>query len=297
MSEPEGRARLVERAPAKLNLYLHVLARREDGYHRLDSLVVFADLADRLWAEPAADLSFVVSGPFAGRLKAERALSEDNLVLRAARALAKELGVAPKARLVLEKNLPVAAGIGGGSADAAAALRLLCRLWGRTPAADRLAALALLLGADVPVCLQSKPTYVGGIGECIEPAPPLPEAHLALINPGSPLATAEVFKARRGPFSEPARFAEAPRDAAHLAALLAERRNDLEAPARRLVPEAGHVIDALAAQPSVLLARMSGSGATVFGLCATAAQAQAAARILEARHPSWWCAATAMRAR
>lgn len=275
-------------ARAKLNLYLHVLGRRADGYHRLDSLVAFADIADRVAAEPAPLLSLRVEGPFAAALAQG---SSDNLVWRAAEALASRLGRAPGAALRLEKNLPVASGIGGGSSDAAATLKALAALW-RAPLDERaLAEIGAALGADVPVCLAAKPSWLGGAGERVEPAPVLPQAGLVLVNPGIPLPTASVFKARRGPFSAEARFTEPPADAAALAALIAERRNDLTAPAIEQVPAIARVLERLAAVEGALIARMSGSGATCFALFANEADARAAAATLRAAEPGWWVAA------
>ncbi len=277
-----------ESAPAKINLFLHVLGRRDDGYHLLDSLVVFAGVADRLRAAPAAGLSLTVGGRFGGALAAE----PDNLVLRAARALADAAGIAPTARLELDKTLPVASGIGGGSADAAAALRLLARLWGIAPGGSGgrpvdLAALAAGLGADVPVCLAGRPARMGGVGEVLAPAPRLPEFGLVLVNPGVPVATPDVFRARTGPFSAQAALPDGWPDAAAMAEDLAQLRNDLEAPARGLCPPVGAALDALAARPGCLLARMSGSGATCFGLFPTPAAAETAAAALA--RPGWWC--------
>ncbi len=274
-------------APAKINLYLHVVGRREDGYHLLDSLVAFADVHDTVTAVEGDGLSLKLEGPFGAALTAE----PDNLVLRAARALAELGGVEPRARLRLIKRLPVASGIGGGSADAAAALRVLAALWKLSPAAGDLNKLALALGADVPVCLGGRAVYMGGIGEKLAPAPALPPAGLVLVNPGVPLSTPPVFKARTGPFSEPARFAQAPRDARALARLLEERRNDLSAPAIALVPAIDRILAALARCEGCLLARMSGSGATCFGLFADRAAAARAARALAGAEPGWWVAA------
>ncbi len=268
----------VELAPAKVNLFLHVLGRRADGYHLLDSLVVFAAVADRLSAAPARALALEIGGPQAASLAA----AADNLVLRAARALAP---AAPAAlRFVLEKNLPVAAGIGGGSADAAAALRLLARL-GYVGAGAELASIAATLGADVPVCLASRPARAGGVGERLGPAPRLPEFGLVLANPGVPLATADVFRARSGAFSPRAALPDAWASAAAMAADLAQLSNDLEPPARALCPAIGPVLGALAALPGALLARLSGSGATCFAIFATPAEAEAAAPRLPA---PWW---------
>lgn len=274
---------LSERASAKINLYLHVVGRRLDGYHRLDSLAVFAGAADTLTVEPAAALSLAVTGPFAAGLDGEA----DNLVLRAARALAAQAGVPATGRLVLEKNLPVASGIGGGSADAAAALRLLGRFWGVDVRRETLAAIAAALGADVPVCLIGRAAVMSGIGEILTPAPPLPPTGMVLVNPGVAVATPAVFRARDGGFSAPAVLpAEGWRDAESLAAALQATGNDLEAPALRLAPAIADSLAALRAAPGCLLARMSGSGATCFGLFADAAAARQAAGGLQ--HPGWW---------
>ena len=332
---------LSETAPAKLNLYLHVVGRRSDGYHHLDSLVAFTEAADRLRAEPAADLSLGVDGLFADGLKEEG----DNIVLKAARAL-RALAVIPApilparvaatptlrardpdagvkpfpeksldagfrrhddpegdranaiahgARFTLIKNLPVASGIGGGSADAAAALRLLRRLW-RLDADDAaLRGIAATLGADVPVCLGGVTSFMGGVGEELAPAPKLPPVGIVLVNPRVPLITARVFQARNGRFSQPARFAETPADARHLAAVLAVRGNDLEAPAATLVPAILSVLDGLRASPGCLLARLSGSGATAFGLYESEAAASVAASWIGARERHWWVVPTRLR--
>ncbi|SMF38983.1 4-diphosphocytidyl-2-C-methyl-D-erythritol kinase [Tistlia consotensis] len=279
-------------APAKVNLWLEVVGKRADGYHLLDSLVVFAGVGDCLWAEPAADLSLAVEGPYAGQVPA----GGGNLVLRAAHLLAEAAGLEPRARLVLDKRLPVAAGIGGGSSDAAAALRALSALWRLEPDEGLLLGLGAALGADVPVCLYGRPALMAGIGEDLRPAPALPEAWLVLVNPGVALSTAAVFQARQsgpggGAFSAPRPIGPAPRDAEALAELLAGRRNDLEAPARRLCPEVDAVLGALATTAGCLLGRMSGSGATCFGLYATAAEAGAAAAAIAAEQPGWWSVA------
>ena len=274
-------------APAKLNLYLHVVGRRDDGYHLLDSLVAFADIGDRISAVPAPQLSLGITGPFAADLAAD---DKSNLVWRAAEALAQGLGRRPAVALTLEKNLPIASGIGGGSSDAAATLRALCDLW-QTRLDDRaLAEIAATLGADVPVCLAGRASWLGGIGERVEVTPLLPPVALVLVNPGIALPTATVFKARRGAFSAPARFAAAPPDAAALAAVLAERRNDLTAAAIEQVPMIATVLDRLAATEGALLVRMSGSGATCFGLFATPQHAAAAAAALRSAAPRWWIA-------
>nr|WP_325601823.1 4-(cytidine 5'-diphospho)-2-C-methyl-D-erythritol kinase [Rhodopila sp.] len=274
---------LTEAAPAKVNLYLHVVGRRDDGYHLLDSLVVFAGIGDRLTVEPSDALTLRVTGPFAAGLAAEA----DNLVLRAARALAGLCGAVPRGALTLEKNLPVASGIGGGSADAAAALRLLCRFWSVNPAGSDLAELGRGIGADIPVCLSGRPAVMAGIGEVLTPVERLPRLGIVLVNPGVAVSTPMVFKARSGPFSAPVEGASRGwPTAGGLIAALQAASNDLEAPARGLAPEIGGVLDRLRAEPGCLLARMSGSGATCFGLFGTEAEAQAAAPRIA--RPGWW---------
>jgi 4-diphosphocytidyl-2-C-methyl-D-erythritol kinase len=279
-------------AAAKLNLYLHVLGQRGDGYHLLDSLVAFAAVGDEIIAEAAPALSLSVGGPQAPALAGDAAA---NLVWRAAELLASETGRAPAAALTLIKNLPVASGIGGGSSDAAATLRALDALWRLGLDEARLGAIGARLGADVPVCLAARASWLGGIGEAIEPAPDLPEVTALLVNPGLPLATPAVFKARRGAFSPPARFQAMPRSAAELAALLAERRNDLTGAAVALMPEIAAVLTRLERLEGALLSRMSGSGATCFALFADAAEAEAAAARLGAEEPRWWVAAGRLR--
>jgi 4-diphosphocytidyl-2-C-methyl-D-erythritol kinase len=281
--------RLTEAAPAKVNLYLHVTGRRDDGYHLLDSLVVFAGIGDRLSAAAAETLSLSLVGPFAEGLAAE----PNNLVLRAARALASEAGVTTGAHLVLNKHLPVASGIGGGSADAAAALRLLCRLWRLTPDPAVLARLASDLGADVPVCLAGRAARMGGIGEQLEPAPVLPAFGMVLVNPGITVATAEVFRMRRGPWSQPATLPAGWDDVAAVAADLGRLRNDLAPAAIAMRPAIGDVLMELAATPGCKLARMSGSGATCFGVYADADAARHALGPIRRR--DWWCWAGSLR--
>lgn len=288
---PDAGGAQVEIGRAKVNLFLHVTGRRADGYHLLDSLTVFADLGDRIEAEPAAGLSLSLDGPFAAGLPTDGS----NLALAAAEALRAHLppgpdGTRPGAALRLTKSLPAAAGIGGGSADAAAALRALSRLWGLSLPPERLAALALPLGADVPVCLTAAPRRMQGIGEILSPVPALPPFWLLLVNPMQPTPTPAVFRALRRRENPPApSMPEALPDAAALAAWLgAETRNDLGAPALEVTPAIGEVLAALDAAPGCLLARMSGSGATCFGIFADGAAACAAQAGLPAR---WWSAA------
>lgn len=267
--------------------------RRADGYHELESLVAFADVGDRLVATPADGLSLDLCGPEAAGLGQA---GEDNLVLRAARRLAEAAGVRANAALFLEKNLPVASGIGGGSSDAAAALLLLSGLWGLRLEQRALAEIGLALGADLPVCIYRRPAWVAGIGERIEPAPTLPAAGILFANPRIALPTAAVFRARSGGFGRGARFAAMPADAAGLAAALATCRNDLTEAATSLLPEIATVLARLAALPGARLARMSGSGATCFALFEDAAAAAAARAILAAAAPRWWVASGALTA-
>jgi 4-diphosphocytidyl-2-C-methyl-D-erythritol kinase len=275
-------------APAKVNLYLHVTGRRADGYHLLDSLVAFADIGDRLTAETAASLSLMVDGPEARDLSL---VGNDNLVLRAARLLADHVGIVPGAAMHLEKRLPVAGGIGGGSSDAAAALRALRRLWRLSLDDEALCTLGARLGADVPACLYGRAVWVSGIGERLEPAGVMPQAGILLANPRRALPTATVFAQRRGGFGQGARFAPIPRHAAGLAEALASRRNELTDAAIGLTPEIGAVLARLGRLPGCLLARMSGSGATCFALFPDRAAAAEGCAMLASAEPRWWCAA------
>jgi 4-diphosphocytidyl-2-C-methyl-D-erythritol kinase len=262
-------------APAKVNLALHVTGRRPDGYHLIDSLVVFADLGDEVRASAAPELSLTLRGPGAADVPA----GEDNLMLRAALSFGPGRG----AHLVLDKHLPVAAGLGGGSSDAAAALLELARLWrlDLPPPAD-----LLRLGADLPVCLLRRPARVGGIGERVAPLDAVPPLHAVLANPGVALPTAAVFAAlerRDNPPLDPL-----PAPGAAFAPWLRAQRNDLEAPAQRLAPVVAEVLAALAASPGAWLVRMSGSGATCFALYPEAGAAARAAAALSAARPGWW---------
>jgi len=286
-------AGITAQAPAKVNLALHVTGKRADGYHLLDSLVVFCGAGDSLTASPAPDLALAVTGPFATAAGPDG----DNLVLAAARGLARLCGVTAGAHLTLIKNLPVGAGLGGGSADAAAALRLLCRLWRVAPSADALAGLALTLGADVPVCLAGTPCRMEGIGERLSPLPPLPPGlALVLVNPGLPVATPSVFKALAGRFGPalPPLPPQGFRDGPGLAAYLRACRNDLLAPAEAICPPIGQVLAALTAQPGLLATGLSGSGATCWGLAPSLAAAADAADQLKSARRAWWVTAGAL---
>lgn len=283
-------------APAKINLFLHVTGRRPDGYHLLESLVAFADIGDTLTVTAAAEDCFglEISGPFAGPLRADP--PETNLVLRAAKSLADILGCRCGAHIHLDKHLPVASGIGGGSTDAAATLRALCQLWQADPEPAALAVLAEQLGADVPVCLAARPAFMAGIGEQVHPLPALPSLPLLLVNPGVPVSTPAVFKARQGTFTPATGPAEvealfsgaAGTSPAAFAEALGQFENDLGAPARQIEPLIDQALASIAAQPACLLARMSGSGATCFGLFESDTAAEAAARTIGAGQPGWW---------
>ena len=279
--------RVAVAAPGKVNLYLHVVGRRADGYHLLDTLMVFTELADRIEVEPADTLTLEAEGPFADSLPGD---AEDNLVMRAARNLAAAAGKDAAAAIRLTKNLPVSAGLGSGSSDAAATLKALSQLWQIPPDAVDLPALALELGADVPACLVAEPVFVGGIGEILTPAPRLPAVDILLVNPGVQLATISVFEARRGGFSPESRFEESPDGVRDLAEILEDRDNDLAEPATRLTPVVSDVLASVETAAGCRLARMSGSGATCFGLFDDAETAARAAKQIESR--GWWCAVT-----
>lgn len=275
-----------EFAPAKVNLYLHVTGRREDGYHLLDSLVMFADVGDQITIAPSDILTLDHAGPFGGSLPDPA----DNLIMRAAMALRDMHGISADAHLTLTKNLPVASGIGGGSTDAAAALRGLCQLWDIDPTSTEVMDLALSLGADVPVCLRGRSTIMRGIGEDFTDVDDCPRTHAILVNPGVGVSTPSVFKARSGDFSSPVDW-----EACHgetLAERLGSTRNDLEPPAVSLSSVIADVLSALTDCEGVQLARMSGSGATCFGLFPSKEAAQAAATQLIHAHPDWWATAT-----
>jgi 4-diphosphocytidyl-2-C-methyl-D-erythritol kinase len=276
-------------APAKLNLYLHVTGKRADGYHLLDSLVAFTDIYDTLTLTPAPALTFTADGPFAGGFGDEDPTT--NLVVRAARGLGEAVGRDVPVAFHLTKNLPVASGIGGGSADAAAALRGLARLWDIDPLSPEVLAIAARLGADVPACVAGRACFMGGIGTELAPAPDLPGVGLLLVNPGAGLSTPSVYRARTGGFTPAMRFDTPPADVDALAALLSERRNDLTDSAVSLLPVIGSVLDAIGGLAGCKLARMSGSGATCFGVFADVAMARRAGDVLKASYPGWWAAA------
>lgn len=274
-------------APAKLNLFLKVVGRRDDGYHLLDSLAAFASIGDRIRVRPASELAFSVHGRFAESVPSGPAANE-NLVVGAARLLAETIGRSPDVEIELEKSLPAEAGLGGGSADAAATLRALAALWRVDEADPRFPALATRLGADVPVCLASRTSRMRGIGDELEPAPALAGVPVLLVNPGVPVSTPDVFRAFGGAFSAPLDRFDPPREPSALARWLERCGNDLQAPAMSLAPVIGTVIEALGGQPGCLSAHMSGSGATCFGLFGSEEACAAAARRLQSAEPGWW---------
>ena len=287
---------LSERAPAKINLSLHILGRRPDGWHALESLVCFAGCSDLLTLTPGTSPSLTLEGPTA----AAAGSGEDNLVLRAARALAERVPGLATGTFHLVKRLPVAAGIGGGSADAAAAFRLLARANGLAPDDARLLDAARAIGADVPVCLGARARVMAGTGDDLGPPLGLPPLFAVLVNPGIPVETKTVFQRVGLAPGESFGFGKHPAipDGATfdtLTGLLRRTRNDMEDAASVIAPVIGHVIAVLSAARGCKLARMSGSGATCFGLFETCRAAAHAARVIRRDHPGWWVKPTVLR--
>jgi 4-diphosphocytidyl-2-C-methyl-D-erythritol kinase len=276
-------------AAAKINLTLRVTGRRADGYHELESLVAFADIGDTLRFTPAAATTLAVAGPFGAACGA----GADNLVLKAAAALAARVPGLESGAFTLDKRLPVAAGIGGGSSDAAAALRLLAQANGIAADDPRLCEAALAVGADVPVCLAGKARVMRGIGEVLSAPLDLPGLPAVLANPGVPTATRDVFKAFAGRAGDPMPLGEVP--PAGLLTFLRAHGNDLTEAAIACVPVIAEVLDRLTALPGARLARMSGSGSTCFALFDTAEAAAGAAVSLRGARPGWWVAAVTLR--
>jgi 4-diphosphocytidyl-2-C-methyl-D-erythritol kinase len=285
---------LVKSAPAKVNLTLRVLGRRADGYHDIESLVAFADIGDRLTLTPGNALTLTVVGPGTAQTGAEA----DNLVIKATNALTARVPGLRAGAFRLEKNLPVAAGVGGGSADAAAALRLLAQTNKLAPDDPRLHDAARATGADVPVCLDPRPRVMRGIGEILSAPVPLPRLAALLVNPGVAVPTKLVFSGWKP-------SANAPRPAERVALpkmqneeqlldWLASEANDLEAPAIALAPAIAEVLVSLRAAAGCRLARMSGSGATCFALFSSAAESAAAGKKLRTQFPSWWISETVL---
>jgi 4-diphosphocytidyl-2-C-methyl-D-erythritol kinase len=284
---------LIEEGRAKVNLTLRVVGRRVDGHHDLESLVAFADCADRLTLTPGSTLNLTTTGPLAG----DCGETADNLVFKAAQLLGERVSDLKVGDFTLDKVLPVAAGIGGGSADAAAALRLLALANGLAIDDPRLIEVAKLTGADVPVCLASRACVMTGVGETLLPLS-LPKMPCVLANPRVPVATGEVFAAlglRSGEllvgFTDVIRATAWPEAGASIedwVEVLAENSNDLEAPALRIAPVIGEVLSALNATNGAWLARMSGSGATCFAIYENTPEAQRAAQKIQLDHPQWW---------
>ncbi|MBO0716125.1 MAG: 4-(cytidine 5'-diphospho)-2-C-methyl-D-erythritol kinase [Rhizobiales bacterium] len=288
---------LVESAPAKVNLTLRVLGRRADGYHDIESLVAFAGVGDRLALTPGEALTLVVVGPSAAQTGTEA----DNLVTKAARALAARVPGLRAGAFRLEKNLPVAAGLGGGSADAAAALRLLAQANRLAPDDPRLRDAARATGADVPVCLDPRPRLMRGIGEILSAPLPLPRLSAVLVNPGVAVPTKLVFSGwkpsanQRRASQAAADFAVSPKmQGEQLLDWLARQANDLEAPAIALAPAIAEVLASLRVAAGCRLARMSGSGATCFALFSSVGETASAGKSLRAKFPDWWISETVL---
>jgi 4-diphosphocytidyl-2-C-methyl-D-erythritol kinase len=279
-----------EKAPAKVNLTLRVIGRRADGYHEIESLVAFADVGDALTFSLGGALALRVAGPTA----AAAGQIADNLVLKAARALAERVERLKLGGFALTKRLPVAAGLGGGSADAAAALRLLARANGLAADDPRLMEAARATGADVPVCLDPRPRFMRGVGDVLSDPLDLPRLFAVLLNPGVAVATKEVFAALAVPTSGQTAPAAICTGTAALLDEIARGRNDLEGAAIELEPAIADALAVLRKLPGCRLARMSGSGATCFGLFDSLDAARGAARRLRVGYPDWWVRATTL---
>src|SRR3990167_427520 len=277
-------------APAKLNLFLHITGQRDNGYHLLESLFAFTDLGDVISIEPAATLSLTIEGPFAATITSEPV--EKNLVYRAALLLQKKQAITQGAHIVLTKQIPVGAGLGGGSADAAAILKGLNQFWHLNLSIETLCEMGLSLGADIPACLVGQPAIVSGIGEIIEPIvlPPTP-LPILLINPNYPLSTQSVFheyKTSRTAFTTSKKHTTLFTDSSTLLDYLSKNRNDLEPAATALYPDIQTLLDTLRQQSGCKLARMSGSGATCFSFFQEIAFAETAIQTLKTLFPSHW---------
>ncbi len=275
-----------EKACAKINLDLFVTGKRVDGYHLLDSLVVFSEFGDKISVTSAPELSLDVTGPYAEAVPTDRS----NLVLQAAIALQKALNLSDGAIITLEKNIPAAAGVGGGSTDAAATLRALMVLWGVSMAQKDLMALCLSLGADIPVCMVSESSIMSGVGEGLYPVPNMPHFGILLVNPGVSLSTPVVFKMRDEKFSEkPLRdFLDHPMNQEDFLTYSRTQQNDLYDAACKIAPIVRDVVGEIGKLEGCLLSRMSGSGATCFGLFKTAQEAEEAEKALKLRDLGWW---------
>ena len=272
------------RAPAKINLFLHITGKRDDGYHLVQSVMVFVDVGDDLEFSRHDGLLIDVEGPFAGEMPA----ANENLVYKAAQLLAQEFKVPLRGAVHLTKNLPVASGIAGGSSDAAAALKGFVKLWGLPEEVDRVQRVAQKLGADVPACLIGKPVWAEGIGEKMTRLPEMPPLHIVLVNPLVATPTPEVFRRFRNKFSAPLQFMGRKKTMHEWIADLKIYRNDLLDAATEVTPEIPQVLNALMETPNCHVARLSGSGATCFGIYDTQAAAIAAVNKLKQLYPRWW---------
>jgi len=278
-------------ARAKINLDLLITGRREGGYHILDSLVVFADYGDEISVRPSPDLGHELSLGITGPFAAELIGLKDNIILKAARKLQKKFNILDGAQITLVKNLPVSSGIGGGSADAAAAIHALMELWQISDKKPGLDELLLSLGADVPVCFASKTTQMTGVGEGLDPITIDFPLYLCMVNPGTPVATAEIFKARAmrdRVFSNPRKLSKAIASPRELLEILSASGNDLEPDACAIEPAINTVIDQIRARNECLFAGMSGSGATCFGLFLSNDAARSAVGNIQYAFPHWW---------
>jgi 4-diphosphocytidyl-2-C-methyl-D-erythritol kinase len=277
-------------APAKINLYLHVTAKRNDGYHLIESLVAFVNCGDQISVVPSGELKLTIEGQFSGDLSP----NSDNLAIKAALMLAKFAGIKATGDITLTKNLPVASGIGGGSADAAATLCALIELWNISISTRNLFALAEKLGADVPVCLKGVPSIITGIGDEIIPAPKLPKLWLVLVNPNISVSTANVFSKHQEKFSLTQPFTAKSQSVEKLANVLSNYRNDLTTAAKLVAPIIKEVLEVAEATENQLLTRLSGSGATCFSLFKTKNAADTAVKQLLTKHPLWWIKAASI---
>ena len=278
-------------APAKINLYLHVTGRLDNGYHTLDSLVGFADIGDQIDIAPAENFEFKVSGPYGGGFNAKELDSSphsSNIVVQAVWALAHAVKKTPDICVTLTKNLPTASGLGGGSSDAAAVIWGLLEWWGLPTQAHFLPELLTKLGADVPVCLPCQPARIRGIGDVLDTAPPMEEVSIVLVNPAKLCMTADIFRAFDGTFKPSETLPESLTNFDDLIEFLSAQNNDLYNAACSVVPEIGNVMNALNGQAACALSRLCGSGSTCYGLFADEREAQSAAKSIAEENPDWW---------
>lgn len=277
---------LTVNAPAKINLYLHITGKRSNGYHLLDSLCVFTDIADRITLKSADDLSLTITGPFAHTIAHENPCT--NLAWRAAQGLSEASGRHPGVAITLEKNIPPGAGLGGGSSDAAATVKGLEQLWNTRLTDDAREHLLQSLGSDVSACYEAVPLVMRGVGDIILPAPGLPDLPLVVVYPDKPSSTPAAYKNYTGPFSAEVALPSSFKDVREAAAFIGRQKNDLRAPAIMNVPEIESALDSLSAQDGILLPQMSGSGSACFGIFETAAHAERAATAISSSYPRWW---------